>query len=135
MRLHKTCTLETQRSALISLFLPLTNLNISFFNNAAPSDQPFQVAFYCPYPPSGPLVKMEKTKLNGSEVRRKIGKTKIKDNKRNYFRHLYIIKQLTDVLSAPKEKLAAPFPDHYTYSEPTSAPDSKSTQDGLDFYK
>lgn len=78
---------------------------------------------------------MEKTKPSGSEVRRKIGKIKIKDNKRNYFRHFYIIKQLTDVLSAPKEKLAAPFPDHYTYSEHTSASVSKSSQDGLDFYK
>jgi len=31
--------------------------------------------------------------------------------------------------------LSAPFPGHYTYSEPTSAPDSISNQDGLDFYK
>lgn len=74
MKLYKPCTLETQTSALISLFIPLTNLNISFFNNTAPSNQPFQADFYCPHPSSRPLVKAEKQKGKEKKKRHKTPK-------------------------------------------------------------
>lgn len=56
MRLHKSCTLETQRRALINLFIPLTSLNVTFSNHA------FQADFYCLHSPTRPLLKTEKTK-------------------------------------------------------------------------
>lgn len=158
MRLHKPCTLETQTSAFISLFIPLTNLNIPFFNNAAPPNQPFQADFYCPHPSCRSLVTTGKQKgqknnkkrhktpkqinkkhkktqgLSVSEVKRKIGKQKW-ETRKTWFKFLYIIAKICLCSQSLKIKawLLVPFADCYMLYLNLHLLQTQN-QDGLNFF-